>query len=128
MRLICSFLFAVFILAACEDVSPEERAAAANTRALATAAFAVAVETNVTGTPYRVAVVEEESFALVELIGNRVMYFPADVESAARNVTQCRPTFDATAVDDIDGNVSIVDLSKARKKSRLRGWRVDLQC
>lgn len=132
MRYILPVLFSSLVLAACDDVpsdvSPEEQAIIEEDIALADAAFAASFETNVVGVPFRVAVVTEKSYALVEPFNRREAYTPEDVESAARNVTQCAPRFDGTRLGDVEGNIRDLDLRGATKTSPERGWRVNLRC
>lgn len=105
-----------------------KRTARAETRALEQAAQDAATLTNVNGTPFRVAVIEERAYALVSLVGSRTPYFPSDLELAARNVTLCEGRFSTDGFEDADDGMRARDLNRVRGASRVNGWRVDLRC
>jgi hypothetical protein len=118
-------------LAACGlKLSPEQQAERNAIRASTAAALESATDTDVNGKTFRVAVLDDLSYALVDQVGEPSPYKVEDIEAAARNVTKCPVEFNAGVLAFLTGDMATADLADLRTKitGNFSGWRVNLQC
>ena len=119
-------------LAACggPSTTPEQRAQAAANAARTDAAVQDAKSTVVGANTFRVAVVQDGPYALVERVGGSAPYTAGDAETAARSATGCAAAFSPGILAFLSGDVRTADLAALRTKisGKFSGWRVDLTC
>lgn len=132
MRFLATVVACTVLLSACggPSLSPEQKAQRAANIAKIDAALKTAQNVEIAGKIFRVATINDKSYALVELQGATAPYTVADVERAGARATGCRATFAAGILAYMSGDIRTVDLNDLRSKirGRFNGWRVDLQC
>lgn len=121
----------IAMLAACgPSLSSDQKAQREYNQARTAAAMKTATTHEVNGKSFRVAVIEDRTYALVDLVSKPVPYTAVDVEAAAKAATGCKAEFSAGVLAFVGGDPRTADLTELRKKisGTFNGWRVDLTC
>ena len=120
----------VLVLAGCTSNSSELHAQKAANIARSEAALEAAQTVRVSGNLFRVAVIDDRSYALVEQTKTKGKYTVADIEVAANSVTGCQATFEPGILALVGGDIETADLNLLRSKvsGRFYGWRTNLSC
>ena len=124
-------LISAILLSACgPSLTPQQKQERAYNQARTTAALKTAKVAQVNGKAFRVAVIEDRTYALVKLMDKGLPYTASDIESAARKVTGCQGEFAAGVLAFLGGDIRTanIGLIDEKRKDEHNGWRVDLTC
>ncbi|MEE3360422.1 MAG: hypothetical protein VX248_10760 [Pseudomonadota bacterium] len=132
MKILFPLLLAAAFVSACggPQLTPEQKAKRAESRAIVKAAQATAKTVTVNDKTFSVARVVKYNHTIVELVGEPTPYYIKDVEAASRAATGCKGKFDAGVLAFVGWDIQTIDLAFLRTKisGDFDGWTVDLDC
>ncbi len=132
MKTIVSLSLAALLVTACSNApqTEEQREQRAENIARSDAALRSAQTVQISGLSFRVAVIDDRSYALVDQVGTDEPYTAAQIKAAATAVSGCEATFMPGILGMLGGDIMTADLNELRSKvsGRFVGWRTDLSC
>lgn len=108
-----------------EQKAQREKNIARNRQAVADAKI-----TDVNGKKFRVAVIQDKGFTLVDSADSALFYNAQELETAAQKVTSCKTSFEPGILAHINSDIRKANLADLRTKisGEFLGWRVNLVC
>ena len=132
MKVLFPLLIAAAFVSACggPQLTPEQKAKRAESRALVKAARANAKTVTVNDKTFSVAHVVQNNYTIVDLVGELTPYYIRDVEAASRAATGCKAKFNPGILAFIGGDIQTFDLGilSTKSSSGFDGWTVKLDC